>query len=1180
MLRYWKFAAFSTALALFSFIVPLHAAPGIATATYVTSIDQPSPATFGTPVSNPGVTYTVSIQAASMPSTPTGTVSFFVDGNAVGTCSGLTLVNGTTTCFVPAGLSGATLFVGTHSITATYSGDGTYLATGAGGSVAQPYSQVIVKYPLAPANLTVTITPVGGPVFSQSATATATISGISTALLSGGSMQFAIDGSSIGSPVAVASGSASFTFSSPAGQHTIAATYSGDPNVSNDSNSAPVTVQPAATTVVLTASPTGSTTAGTPVTYTATVSANAPATATTVPGSVSFYLDGSTGPFATATLSSNTASSGPQTFPLAGSPHTVTAVYTDTVNNNFSSSTSNPVTATITASPTTVSVADAAGQSNPSPFATAVSFTVTVTPTPVVAGKNPTGTVTLNVNNGAASFTGSLSAGAGGTSNVTITLPKLALILLPANSVVATYTGDTTFAGSTSSTFTQNVTPGPTTTTITSSTPASLIYGQQVNIQAVVAVPSPPVPAPVPPAPPGTITFSDTFGALPGSPVTLNAITANYIYNLLAPGAHSITAGYNPNPNAGNVTGSTSSAVNFTISKASTTNTLSTAQAPASAPNTLALTSIITVNAPGGGTPTGFVRFYSLNGTNLLGQAPLNPVSTNQFSAVLIIQPFNGSVSSVYSGDGNFNGSTSQVIPLQAPASFPTYVTLTASQNPITIGQTVTFTATIGFQNVGFQPQGNVQFLDGTTPLGAVAPAAGVATFTTTLSAGDHSIFANFLGDSRFLPSGTNIGESVTRIPSTTSLSANTTSPTYGQSVTLTITLGPAAPGGIAGQTGTVNIQDGGNVIGSIPATTHTFTIPLLGAGGHQITAWYQGDANWFPSNSSSVLVNVAQASTTTTLTTSGQSTTTSLYTATVTSTAGTPTGSVSFIDTNSQAVLATATLTAGSATAPVVAGRSVMAVYSGDANFLPSSSSPIAMLSISNAASFNNNAYSFAAGEIATLMGSNLSTGTAAATFPLPTILSGTTVNVTDSKGVTRAAQLYFVSPAQVNFVIPTGTAAGPATVSLTEVSGPSFLVAITVVAVDPGLFFQAAGGTNIAQAVVIDQPPTGPSVATYTAVYSAGVWSANPIVLNSTDQFYIELFGTGIQNAPSGSVSATINGVAIPVTYAGWSNDFPGVDQVNIGPLPASLAGTGAVPLVLTVYGQTANTVTVSFK
>jgi hypothetical protein len=74
-----------------------------------------------------------------------------------------------------------------------------------------------------------------------------------------------------------------------------------------------------------------------------------------------------------------------------------------------------------------------------------------------------------------------------------------------------------------------------------------------------------------------------------------------------------------------------------------------------------------------------------------------------------------------------------------------------------------------------------------------------------------------------------------------------------------------------------------------------------------------------------------------------------------------------------------------------------------------------------------------FAAQSIVSAYGANLATGTASATVtPLPTSLDGTTVTVTDSAGVSRPAPLFYVSPTQVNYEIPEGTAPGTATVYL----------------------------------------------------------------------------------------------------------------------------------------------------
>ncbi len=61
--------------------------------------------------------------------------------------------------------------------------------------------------------------------------------------------------------------------------------------------------------------------------------------------------------------------------------------------------------------------------------------------------------------------------------------------------------------------------------------------------------------------------------------------------------------------------------------------------------------------------------------------------------------------------------------------------------------------------------------------------------------------------------------------------------------------------------------------------------------------------------------------------------------------------------------------------------------------------------------------------------------------------------------------------------------------------------------------------------------------------------------------------------------NVTATINGVSVPVQYAGPQPSYEGLDQVNLA-LPGSLSGSGDVNIVLTVDGQTANVVTVDVQ
>ncbi|MGA3099456.1 MAG: SBBP repeat-containing protein, partial [Bryobacteraceae bacterium] len=96
-----------------------------------------------------------------------------------------------------------------------------------------------------------------------------------------------------------------------------------------------------------------------------------------------------------------------------------------------------------------------------------------------------------------------------------------------------------------------------------------------------------------------------------------------------------------------------------------------------------------------------------------------------------------------------------------------------------------------------------------------------------------------------------------------------------------------------------------------------------------------------------------------------------------------------------------------------------------------------------------------FAAESIISIYGVKMASGTAAATtVPLPTSLDGNSVTVTDSAGVARPAPLYFVSPGQINFEIPLGTAAGTATVTIQNQNGTIQSTTISIGGVSPGIF------------------------------------------------------------------------------------------------------------------------------
>ena len=57
------------------------------------------------------------------------------------------------------------------------------------------------------------------------------------------------------------------------------------------------------------------------------------------------------------------------------------------------------------------------------------------------------------------------------------------------------------------------------------------------------------------------------------------------------------------------------------------------------------------------------------------------------------------------------------------------------------------------------------------------------------------------------------------------------------------------------------------------------------------------------------------------------------------------------------------------------------------------------------------------------------------------------------------------------------------------------------------------------------------------------------------------------------------TVDGVPVPFSGPVPQGQFEGLDQLNIGPLPRSLAGRGEVEIVVTVDGKQANVVTAAF-
>jgi uncharacterized protein (TIGR03437 family) len=211
----------------------------------------------------------------------------------------------------------------------------------------------------------------------------------------------------------------------------------------------------------------------------------------------------------------------------------------------------------------------------------------------------------------------------------------------------------------------------------------------------------------------------------------------------------------------------------------------------------------------------------------------------------------------------------------------------------------------------------------------------------------------------------------------------------------------------------------------------------------------------------------------------------------------------------------------------------------------------------------------------IVTAFGTGFATATASAdTIPAPTTLADVTVNVRDSAGVTRSAPLLYVSPTQINYVIPDGTSAGAATVSIVGGS-TSLQVPVQIAAVSPGLF--AIG--ELAAANLLTVRDGTQSFMNVVQADAGGNLVPIPVDLGTADQqVFLILYGTGIRNHMD-PVTATIGNAAVTAAYAGEQGTFAGEDQVNVL-LPQTLRGAGVVDVTLTVDGQTTNTVKVHIR
>jgi hypothetical protein len=750
-------------------------------------------------------------------------------------------------------------------------------------------------------------------VFGESVTFTATVTG--SAGTPTGTVTFKNGATILGSNTLDPSGVATFSTSSlSTASHSITGVYGGDSTYAGSTS--PVVTQvvnQASSKVVLTSSVNPSS-VGQSVKFTATVSAVLPGSGTPT-GTVDFTSDGTaitgcTGVPLTSAVATCTTST------LTAGTHSIVAAYGGDL--NFLPDTSAIFSQVVKSTTTTALASDA----NPSTFNQLVTFTATVTS----SGGTPTGTVTFM--DGAATLgTGTLSAG--------VATFSISTLSVTTHSITAVYGGNANFAGSTSAILSQVVNQASTTTTVTSSANPSS-FNQSVTFTATVTGANGGTPS-------GTVTFKDGVTTLGTG--TLSAGKTTFSTAALAVGTHSITAVYAGDTN---FTGSTSAILSQVVNQATTSVSLTSSLNPSTVNQSVTFTATVTST---NGTPTGTVTFND-NGTAISGAVTINGSGVATFSISSLVASTHP-ITATYSGDADFSGNTSPTLQ-QTVTKSATATTVASSLNPSTVNQSVTFTATVTPASSGtINPGGTVTFKDGTTSLGTGTLNGSLqATFSTAaLAIGTHSITAVYGGDSNFTGSTSSaLTQTINQTTTTTAVISSANPSTINESVTFTATVTPAVSGVFA-PTGTVTFKDGSATLGTGTLNSSlqaSFTTAGLALGSHSITAVYGGDSSFITSTSPVLAQVVDQQTTTTVLAGVVHLDQTITFTATVAPTITgvfVPSGTVTFMD--GSTTLGSGKLTNLQATFTTTAALSpgnhqITAVYSGDLNFLGSTSQPL----------------------------------------------------------------------------------------------------------------------------------------------------------------------------------------------------------------------------------------------
>ena len=245
--------------------------------------------------------------------------------------------------------------------------------------------------------------------------------------------------------------------------------------------------------------------------------------------------------------------------------------------------------------------------------------------------------------------------------------------------------------------------------------------------------------------------YSATLSPNAGS----NSATANIVLSVPSPGSYTVEVSCQGSQN---FQCQTPVDLNLRSVKGYTATTLTVNPAAPQAGQPVYITAVVANSGNGKGTYTygGSIGFFDSG--KLIASAP---VATNQATAGITLSGTRThNLTAVYSGDTNWNGSTSGAVAV-LPTILPTSLTLSTNTNGFgsLAGVNVIFTATVTTNvNYGTGPTGYITLFDtyngaviqlgNAAALVANGPDASIATFTSTgLLPGLHHIYARYTGD-------------------------------------------------------------------------------------------------------------------------------------------------------------------------------------------------------------------------------------------------------------------------------------------------------------------------------------------------------------------------------------------------------------------------------------------------